>query len=195
VKRSKRPLWWLHGKDLSSIPIALNHIALPRCRSARIKRKALRALVRHADDLMEWALRDAKVGPPPPPLPAPSPSVELAPAIISPLAGVERYSPAHTSHVHRYEHAPAGAGGGFGVAAMVLGVVGLPLSFFFCVYGGLPGVICAVLAIVFGVIGMTGQSGRGLAVAGLVLGVVTAALRLLLHLEFLEIADALSRHR
>jgi hypothetical protein len=62
------------------------------------------------------------------------------------------------------------------IASLVLGLVGLPLCFLF---------IPSVLAIIFGFVGLgqikndPGQQGRGLAIAGIVLGIVMIALVLL----------------
>jgi len=75
---------------------------------------------------------------------------------------------------------PAGAGQpagappakvGFGVTALVLGIVGV-----FLFWIPLFGLILPILAVVFGCIGIYLQSGRGMAVAGLVIGIVTFAL-------------------
>ena len=61
---------------------------------------------------------------------------------------------------------------GFGVTALVLGIVGLPMMF---ACGG--GIIASILALIFGWLGLKrAQSGaatnKGMAIAGLVLGVV-----------------------
>lgn len=60
---------------------------------------------------------------------------------------------------------------GFGVTALVLGIVGI-----FLFWIPLIGLIPPVLAVVFGCVGIYLQNGRGMAVAGLVLGIVTFAL-------------------
>lgn len=63
------------------------------------------------------------------------------------------------------------------IASLVLGLVAIPLCFLF---------IPSILAIVFGAVGINqikadpSQRGRGLAVAGLVLGIVVIALTVLL---------------
>ncbi len=68
---------------------------------------------------------------------------------------------------------PASRTNGFAVASLVLGIVGLLLCFTFIPW---------ILAIIFGVIAMrqcsedSSYTGRGMAVAGLVLGVIAAAL-------------------
>jgi hypothetical protein len=62
---------------------------------------------------------------------------------------------------------------GFGVTALVLGI----LAVFAC-WIPVFGVILPVLALVFGGIAIYLQSGRGMAVAGLVLGIVTFAVNM-----------------
>lgn len=63
---------------------------------------------------------------------------------------------------------------GFGITSLVTGIVGLPFMF---ACGS--GIILSVIAIVFGALGMKkakeGQASRGMAVAGLVLGIVGVA--------------------
>ena len=75
-----------------------------------------------------------------------------------------------------YPYAPGQTGNGYAVTALVLGLVSLFLSWF-------PGVdwVLGALAIIFGAVGIStarrrGGAGRGMAIAGLVLGVVTAVL-------------------
>ena len=59
---------------------------------------------------------------------------------------------------------------GLGIAAMVLGIISLV---FWCVwYISIP---CAILAIVFGAVGRK-KAGKGMAITGLVLGIITACL-------------------
>ncbi len=55
-----------------------------------------------------------------------------------------------------------GSGGGFSISAFVLGVVGLIVA----------GIICGILAIIFGVIGLGKGKLKGLAIAGLILGII-----------------------
>lgn len=62
---------------------------------------------------------------------------------------------------------------GFGVTALVLGIVAV----FLC-WIPLIGFVPPVLALIFGGIGIYLQNGRGMAVAGLVLGIVTFALNM-----------------
>ena len=59
--------------------------------------------------------------------------------------------------------------GGFfmAIASLVLGLI----SLLGCVAGG-PGVVCGILAIIFGVIGRKDSKNRGMATAGLVLGIL-----------------------
>src|SRR5688500_2547679 len=60
-----------------------------------------------------------------------------------------------------------------GIAALVLGIVGLLISFIPLV--GIVGIVLTLLAILFGAIGLRKREGRGLAIAGLVLGVIGTA--------------------
>ncbi len=82
-----------------------------------------------------------------------------------------------------YPPPPPGYGGapqqqkknGMGIAALVLGILSLALV----IFGGFPGVILGVLAIIFGAVGMSRAkkgraTNRGMAIAGLVLGVLGA---------------------
>ncbi len=77
--------------------------------------------------------------------------------------------------------AAAAAGNGFSIASLVLGIVGLVLTITFVV-----GLICDVLAVVFGALGRTKAREAGsphtasLATAGMILGLVGLGLLLLL---------------
>jgi len=64
---------------------------------------------------------------------------------------------------------------GFGVTALVLGIVGV----FLC-WIPVFGLILPILAIVFGGIGIFLQSGRGMAIAGLVIGVITLIINIII---------------
>jgi hypothetical protein len=76
-------------------------------------------------------------------------------------------------------YVPVPTSSGYGVTAMVTGILGVLLFWFPGV-----GVILAVLGIIFGAIGVQpgrlGSAGRGMAIAGLVLGIVGTLLFLLL---------------
>ena len=66
------------------------------------------------------------------------------------------------------------------IVALVLGLVGIVLSFIpIGVAGAIISLICSICAIVFGAMGMKacpkGVDGHGLAVAGLVLGIIAVA--------------------
>ena len=61
----------------------------------------------------------------------------------------------------------------FSIASLVLGILAIIL---FCVY--YISLLCAILAIIFGAIGKS-KGGRGMAVAGLVLGIISVALDVL----------------
>ncbi|WP_448615292.1 DUF4190 domain-containing protein [Modestobacter sp. URMC 112] len=82
-----------------------------------------------------------------------------------------------------YPQAPGGYGqpgqygqpkkNGFGIAALVLGILSLPAAFF----AGVPGIVLGLLAIVFGVLGLRRvkarqADNRGMAITGLVTGVL-----------------------
>ncbi|MDH3235059.1 MAG: DUF4190 domain-containing protein [Alphaproteobacteria bacterium] len=62
---------------------------------------------------------------------------------------------------------------GFGVTALVLGIVAV----FLC-WIPLFGLILPILALIFGGIGIYLQNGRGMAIAGLVLGLITFVINL-----------------
>lgn len=79
-------------------------------------------------------------------------------------------------------------GNGLAVAALVIGAVGV-------VFSTIPGVgvILGILAVALAWLGLRrageGASGRGLAVAGLVLGLVTTLIGLLAVVVFKEVVD------
>ncbi len=77
-----------------------------------------------------------------------------------------------------YPYAPPRPGNGFAVAAMVLGIVGA--AFGLIPLLALIALACGVLGLIFGFIGIgrakTVGSGKGMAVAGLVLGIVAVVL-------------------
>ena len=85
------------------------------------------------------------------------------------------------------------AGNGFAVAALVLGIVGVLFSGSFTyIVGG----ICAVLALVFGLLGRQraadhGVSGGGMAIAGIVLGCVALALTIHSYWAWHRFANAI----
>lgn len=62
--------------------------------------------------------------------------------------------------------------GGYGIAALVLGIVGVTLVWWIIPFLGF---ISSILAIVFGALGMKSRT-RGMAIAGLVMGIVTVVL-------------------
>ena len=75
-----------------------------------------------------------------------------------------------------YAYAAPQAGNGMAVAALVLGILSLILSWLLVV-----DFILAVLAIIFGAVGLStankrNGAGKGMAIAGLVLGLITIAL-------------------
>lgn len=66
-------------------------------------------------------------------------------------------------------------GNGLSVTAMVLGIIGL--VFFLIPFLPYP---LAILAIIFGLIGMKNPVGKGMAVTGLVTGLITIILKLII---------------
>lgn len=65
---------------------------------------------------------------------------------------------------------------GLSIASMVLGIISVVL---FCIwYVSIP---CAILAIIFGIVGMK-KGGRGMGIAGLVLGIVALAILVVIYL-------------
>lgn len=77
----------------------------------------------------------------------------------------------HRSHNPGRE--PAARGNGFGVAAMVFGILAITIGWAFVPAGFL----FALLAVIFGGIGLgRGRGGKGMAIAGLVLGILTILL-------------------
>lgn len=69
---------------------------------------------------------------------------------------------------------------GFGIAALVLGILSLPAAFF----GGIPGILLGGLALVFGILGLRRvkarrADNRGMAIAGLVTGILGLVLGIL----------------
>jgi hypothetical protein len=91
---------------------------------------------------------------------------------------VDQSTPEEAGQTNPAVRSPAAQAGppakvGFGVTALVLGIVAV----FLC-WIPLFGLILPILALVFGGIGIYLQSGRGMAVAGLVLGIITFALNM-----------------
>ena len=75
---------------------------------------------------------------------------------------------------------------GLSIASMVLGIVAVVLCCF--VYISVP---CAILAIIFGIVGMK-KGGRGMGIAGLVLGIIAIALWLLAIVGVFSLGSAVS---
>ena len=74
---------------------------------------------------------------------------------------------------------------GFSIASMVLGILSVV---FFCLwYLSIP---CSILAIIFGVIGMK-KGGKGMATAGLVLGIIAIAIVAILLITGVSIISSL----
>jgi predicted Zn finger-like uncharacterized protein len=68
-------------------------------------------------------------------------------------------------------------GNGLAVASMVLGIISLLT---WCVLLGIPGLICGVLAIIFGNLGKANPNGSGMATAGLIMGIIAIGLWLVM---------------
>jgi hypothetical protein len=64
---------------------------------------------------------------------------------------------------------------GFGIAALVLGLVGVVLLWLPYV-----NIICAILAIIFGILAIVKTTSKGLGIAGLVLGAVVILIGVIL---------------
>lgn len=100
--------------------------------------------------------------------------------------GGQQYQPGYAAPGAPYGAPPAQPRNGFGVAALVLGIVAIVL--FWIPFVDILGIILGILAIVFGVVGIarvrTGQAtNRGMAIAGIVtgaIGVVLSAAMLIL---------------
>jgi hypothetical protein len=108
---------------------------------------------------------------PPPAQPPPFPYPAQAPGAYPP----QQYA-APQPYPAGYAYAAPQQGNGMAVAALVLGILSLILSWLLVV-----DFILAVLAIIFGAVGLStagkrGGAGRGLAIAGLVLGALTIVL-------------------
>ena len=108
---------------------------------------------------------------PPPAQPPPFPYPAQAPGAYPP----QPYA-APQPYPAGYAYAAPQAGNGMAVAALVLGILSLILSWLLVV-----DFILAVLAIIFGAVGLStankrNGAGKGMAIAGLVLGLITIAL-------------------
>ncbi len=64
---------------------------------------------------------------------------------------------------------------GYGIAALVLGIVGVALGWWIIPFLGF---IASILAIIFGALGLKSRT-RGMSIAGLVLGIVTVVLSII----------------
>jgi len=134
------------------------------------------------------------VAPPPPFTPTVS-------GIAPPYGGAPQYvgAPQHgaaTQYVAQQYVvvAPQTTGIGMAIAALVLGIVGVLFAPSIGSY--LLGVICGVLALVFGLVGIRnvtarGASGGGLATAGIVLGCVAIALGIHTYWQWNRVANAI----
>jgi len=65
--------------------------------------------------------------------------------------------------------------GGYGIAALVLGIVGVALGWWIIPFLGF---VAGILAVIFGGLGLRSRS-RGMSIAGLVLGIVTIVLSII----------------
>ena len=69
----------------------------------------------------------------------------------------------------QYQQTQPQGGSGFGVAALVLGIIALLLCWIPYI-----NIVCTILAFIFGIIGIVKKSGKGQAIAGLVLSILAA---------------------
>jgi hypothetical protein len=88
---------------------------------------------------------------------------------------------------------PIKQGNGFGVTALVLGIIGLILGLIPVanIFTGLP---LGILAIIFGIIalvvaGKRGGKGKGTGGVGLVLGILAVAASIIINIVFVQAAD------
>jgi hypothetical protein len=118
--------------------------------------------------------------PAPPPDPGYAPPPAQPPPFPYPPQGPGAYPPqpfgAPQPYPAAYGYAAPQQGNGMAVAALVLGILSLILSWLLVV-----DFILAVLAIIFGAVGLSaaakrGGAGRGMAIAGLILGALTIVL-------------------
>jgi len=85
---------------------------------------------------------------------------------------------------------------GYAIAAMILGIVGIASGI---IPGlGLVGLICGVIAIILGAVGKNAidnsngkLTGRGMATAGMVLGIITVGLHILLMIACASIIGSI----
>lgn len=113
------------------------------------------------------------------PYPAPAP-----PPPSYPGAGYPGYAgaPAPVPPIDPYYSSPSSINNGLAIASLATSIAGVPLLF-----ACLIGVPLAIAAIVMGIVALnqikqTQQQGRGMAIAGIVIGAVTLAIPLLIYL-------------
>ena len=113
--------------------------------------------------------------PPPgqPPYGPPPPPPYGQPQYGQPQYGQPQYG--QPPYGQPYPYAPAPSPHGASVAALILGLVGIV----FC-WLPLVGWICQIAAVITGIIGMQQPNGRGMAIAGLVMGAIMLVLELVL---------------
>ena len=81
----------------------------------------------------------------------------------------QQYQAPQQNYQPQYQQTQPQGGSGFGVAALVLGIIALLLCWIPYV-----NITCTILAFIFGIIGIVKSSGKGQAIAGLVLSIIAA---------------------
>lgn len=77
------------------------------------------------------------------------------------------------------ENLNSNSGGGLSIAAMVLGIIGIVLSFIPIINN--IAFVLGILALIFGIIGIARKVGKGKAIAGLVLGILSIIITLVMQ--------------
>jgi uncharacterized membrane protein len=139
------------------------------------------------------------ISPPPPYTPtvsgvAPPPPFTPTVSGMAPQYGA---APQYGVHPQYVVVAPRPTGNGFAIAALILGIVGV--LFAGSLFGFTIGLICGVLALIFGLVGRTqvttrGASSGGLATAGVVLGCIAIALGLFTVWRWNRIAEVITSY-
>ena len=81
----------------------------------------------------------------------------------------QQYQVPQQNYQPQYQQTQPQGGSGFGVAALVLGIIALLLCWIPYI-----NIVCTILAFIFGIIGIVKKSGKGQAIAGLVLSILAA---------------------
>jgi hypothetical protein len=95
--------------------------------------------------------------------------------------------PGYPQYSGGYPVRPPVGTNGLAIASLVCSVAGV-----LCVIGGIAGIICGAIAL--SQIKQTGEEGRGLALAGLIVGIVTVVIALLIVILQLAVFGAIGLH-